>query len=110
MKTCAFAVPTAGLFAPAQATDKLPRIGYFMVRGPEATLDAVFMRGLRDLGYEEGKNILIERRYTYNKHGAIADNGRRPAGATADPLRDGDQSENRQDAGYRHPSFYSPPH
>jgi len=42
-----------------------------MARGPEATLDAVFMRGLRDLGYEEGKNILIERRYTYNKPGAL---------------------------------------
>lgn len=68
MKTCAFAVASlAGLFAPAQAADKLPCIGYSMVRGPEATLDAVFMRELRDLGYEEGKNILIERRYTYNK-------------------------------------------
>jgi ABC-type uncharacterized transport system substrate-binding protein len=53
------------LAAHAQQSGKTPRIGTLMP-GPselsEATLNA-FMRGLRELGYTEGQNIAIERRY-----------------------------------------------
>jgi putative tryptophan/tyrosine transport system substrate-binding protein len=52
--------------AEAQQTAKIPRIGYVSGRsdttpGPSA---AGLRQGLRDLGYIEGKNILIEYRYT----------------------------------------------
>ena len=51
----------------AQQPQKIPRIGYLSSGGepkaPEASVDA-FRQGLRDLGYIEGKNILIEYRYT----------------------------------------------
>jgi len=53
--------PSAG----AQPTAKLPRIGFLITSSPEAIaprMDA-FQRGLGDLGYVEGKNIIIERRY-----------------------------------------------
>jgi putative ABC transport system substrate-binding protein len=47
--------------AEVQQPKKIPRIGVLaMVPAPH--LDA-FQQGLRDLGYEEGKNIMIERRY-----------------------------------------------
>ena len=50
--------------ADAQQSTKIPRIGYLSGTGPEApTIDA-FRRALRDLGYIEGKSILIEYRDT----------------------------------------------
>ena len=53
--------------AEAQQPKKVPRIGYvsgkWRFQEPRAFVDA-FRQGLRDLGYVEGKNILIEYRYT----------------------------------------------
>jgi len=50
----------------AQQTAKIPRIGYVSGTGnasnPGPNVEA-FRQGLRDLGYVEGKNILIEYRY-----------------------------------------------
>ena len=49
-----------------QTTKTTPRIGIIFSTGapgdPSPWLDA-FQQGLRDLGYVEGKNILVERRY-----------------------------------------------
>ena len=47
--------------AEAQQPKKIPRIG-FITSGTEASVGG-FQRGLRDLGYTEGKNILVEYRY-----------------------------------------------
>ena len=48
----------------AQKPTKLPRIGFIASVSPEAAPNIEpFRRGLRELGYIEGKNILIEYRY-----------------------------------------------
>ncbi len=51
--------------AEAQQTGKVYRIGYLSARGPEReeTYLPAFQQGLRELGYLEGKNIVIEQRY-----------------------------------------------
>ena len=50
--------------AEAQQPKKVPRIGFVAITGDPNTSNIVeFRRGLRDLGYIEGKNILIEYRY-----------------------------------------------
>ena len=51
--------------AQAQQAEKTPRIGYIASAGPDAagTNRGAFQQGLRDLGYIEGKNIIIEFRY-----------------------------------------------
>src|SRR5262245_48369878 len=54
--------------AEAQQPKKVPRIGYVSSGDPstESRL-AAFRRGLRELGYIEGKNIQIEYRYVEGK-------------------------------------------
>ena len=55
--------------AEAQQPQKNPRIGFLGATSPStipARLDA-FRQGLRDLGYVEGKNIIIEYRYADGK-------------------------------------------
>ena len=60
-------LPLAPLFAEAQQPGKIPRIGYVSGTGPESPNVEAFRRGLRDLGYIEGKNILVEYRYAEGK-------------------------------------------
>jgi putative tryptophan/tyrosine transport system substrate-binding protein len=54
----------------AQQPAKVPRIGYLSPSGephtPGTHVEA-FRQGLRDLGYIEGKNILVEYRYQEGK-------------------------------------------
>jgi ABC-type uncharacterized transport system substrate-binding protein len=56
------------LFHPAHAQKQAtPRLGVLLLGAPpNANLDA-FVQGLRDLGYVEGKNILIEYRFAEGK-------------------------------------------
>ena len=52
-------------FAEAQQATKVPQIGY-LDGGPRSAHTSrmeAFRQGLRELGYEEGKNILIEWRF-----------------------------------------------
>ncbi len=55
--------------AQAQRTDKVYRIGYLSQDSAarDKSLLASFRQGLRELGYLEGKNILIEQRYAEGK-------------------------------------------
>jgi putative ABC transport system substrate-binding protein len=56
--------------AEAQQTGKIPRIGFLPSSGDAnnpGPLVQAFQQGLRDLGYIEGKNILIEYRYVEGK-------------------------------------------
>ena len=54
--------------AQAQQPTKIPRIGFLTgsLRFPHGRIEA-FRQGLRELGYVEGKNIVIEWRYTEGK-------------------------------------------
>jgi putative ABC transport system substrate-binding protein len=49
--------------ADAQQPTKIPLIGYVSTGAPRPTSEA-FRQGLRDLGYVEGKNIIIEWRFS----------------------------------------------
>ena len=51
--------------ARAQQPKKVPRIGF--LAGTEGPVVGAFQRGLRDLGYIEGKNIVVEYRYSEGK-------------------------------------------
>jgi putative ABC transport system substrate-binding protein len=50
-----------------QASGKIPRIGYLAAGLGAATRTETFKEGLRDLGYVEGKNIIIEYRNAEGK-------------------------------------------
>jgi putative ABC transport system substrate-binding protein len=58
-----------GALAQAQQPTKAPRIGYLSPTSPSVspTRSEAFRRGLRELGYIEGKNIVIEYRYAEGK-------------------------------------------
>jgi putative tryptophan/tyrosine transport system substrate-binding protein len=60
--------------AQAQPT-KVPRIGYLSVLSLSAMADRIeaFRQGLRELGYVEGKNIVMERRYGEEKPERVND-------------------------------------
>ena len=60
-----------------QSTPRVPRVGYL---SPGSTSDsrhaavfAAFQQGLRDLGYVEGKNIIIETRFAGGTYDRLAD-------------------------------------
>ena len=54
--------------AEAQQPTKIPRIGFVTTEGNSSgSRVAAFRQGLRDLGYIEGKNILLELRYVEGK-------------------------------------------
>jgi hypothetical protein len=55
--------------AQAQQLTKVPRIGYLSGSSPSAIAARIelFRQGLRELGYVEGKNILIEWRFAEGK-------------------------------------------
>jgi len=57
------------VIAEAQQVKKVPRIGFLLGATPSANTVRIeaFRQGLRDLGYVEGKNIVIEERYAEGK-------------------------------------------
>jgi putative tryptophan/tyrosine transport system substrate-binding protein len=62
------------VIAEAQQPKKLPRLGYLVTAGDPGNLDVpdkAFRQGLRDLGYVEGENILVEYRYLEGKRDRI---------------------------------------
>src|SRR2546422_1094592 len=69
LSVIAFVLVVTGAVAQAQQPKKVPRIG-FLSAGSPSTIPArieAFRQGLRELGYVEGKNIVIEYRYAEGK-------------------------------------------
>jgi putative ABC transport system substrate-binding protein len=62
------------VIAEAQQPAKVPRIAYFSAgsASSQASRLEVFRQGLRDLGYAEGKEIVIEQRYADGKLDRVA--------------------------------------
>jgi len=51
------------LSASAQQSARIPRLGYLSMRPERTEFDAAFVQGLRELGYIDGKSIVIEFRF-----------------------------------------------
>ena len=69
LSVIAFVLVVAGAVAEAQQPTKIPRIGYLTagsLSAQSARIEA-FRQGLRELGYAEGKNFVIEYRYAEGK-------------------------------------------
>jgi len=64
-----------GAVAQAQQPAKVPRIGFLSGVSPSAVSSRTeaFRRGLRELGYVEGKNVIIEWRYAEGKRERVGD-------------------------------------
>ena len=58
----------------AQPAAKIPRIGCLTLGGPSSHFDAAFPRGLADLGYVEGQNIVIEWRHDEGRNERLLEN------------------------------------
>jgi hypothetical protein len=56
--------------ARAQQAGKIPRVGFMgnSTAALEANLVEPFLDGLRELGYQEGRNIIIEYRWAEGKY------------------------------------------
>jgi putative ABC transport system substrate-binding protein len=66
---CAVILLAVAVVAQAQQPTKVPRIGFLTAPSPSVQADRTeaFRQGLRELGYVEGKNIVIEWRYAEGK-------------------------------------------
>src|SRR5262245_832963 len=60
----ALALLASAVIAEAQQAKRVWRIGYLATNPPETAPHEAFRHGLRDLGYVEGKDIVIEWRYS----------------------------------------------
>src|SRR5262245_4847230 len=70
------AVLTLGfMLTPAQQARNIPRVGMLLAgaQSPNAPTLEAFRKGLRELGYVEGQNILLEPRYAGGQVERFAD-------------------------------------
>lgn len=62
----------ASLAIAQHSTAKMPRIAVLLLGSPSSGTDP-FLQGLKDLGYVEGKNIAVERRFAEGKEERLTD-------------------------------------
>ena len=67
------ALVAVGVIADAQQPGKLSRIGILFIGGRDQPNLESFKQGLRDLGYTEGKNIVLEYRYAEGNQDRLGD-------------------------------------
>ena len=63
---------TVAVVTEAQQPAKVPRIGYLALPGKPSARDEAFAKQLRDLGWVDGQNIVIEYRWAANKPEKLA--------------------------------------
>ncbi len=65
ISTLAIGLLAGPLPVDAQQVGKMPKVGFLSPYSAAAHLDRVqaFRQGLRDLGYVEGQNVIVEYRY-----------------------------------------------
>src|SRR3990170_6078556 len=75
LSVIAFVLVVAAAVAHAQQPKKIPRIGYLsaLSQPADSYRSEAFRQGLRELGYVEGKNIIIEYRYAEGKLDRLPD-------------------------------------
>ena len=63
------ALTLSGARVEAEQTTKIPKIGFLITSSPTAIAPRMeaFRQGLQELGYVEGKNIILEQRHAYGK-------------------------------------------
>jgi len=73
--TLALGLLTAPLAAGAQSAGRVPRIGFLSPASPStvATWYEAFRQALRDLGYVDGQNVVIEWRWAEEKYDRLPD-------------------------------------
>ena len=76
----AFGIVWVPLTANAQQSEKTPRIGLLGSYSPTSPLYNNFRQGLRELGFIEGKNIIIEERYAQGNLDRLPELARELAG------------------------------
>src|SRR5262245_53357804 len=64
---------SVAITAEAQEPKKVYRIGYLSPRPGIESREEAFRQGLRELGYIEGQNLIIEWRFTKGKTGLYSD-------------------------------------
>jgi putative tryptophan/tyrosine transport system substrate-binding protein len=67
LSVIAFVLVVAGSAVRAQQVHKVPRIGYLTLAKGPSWPEQEFLQGLRDLGYVEGQNIIIDYRWAEGK-------------------------------------------
>jgi len=79
---------TAVSFADAQQPGKVPRIGILELGSPSASASQIraLQQGLRELGYVDGKNIILECRYADGKLDRLAELAADLVGAKVDAI------------------------
>src|SRR5881409_3328094 len=65
MKAILTAILALSVVSPAQAQQaaKMPRVGFLAPQGRSLPLFEAFQKGLAELGYVEGRNVVIESRF-----------------------------------------------
>ena len=63
-------VTASGVSVAADTATKTARVGFLRTEAPDE-LFAPFREGMRELGYVEGRNLVIEQRWAYGKYGDL---------------------------------------
>jgi len=88
LSVIAFVLVVAGAVAEAQQPKKIAKIGYLLPSTPAAVAQNIeaFRQGLRELGYVEGKTVVLEIRYGEGRAERISELARELVGLKVDVI------------------------
>jgi putative ABC transport system substrate-binding protein len=73
-------------FADAQSATKIPRVGLLRIDSPPRKPVDDFRQGLRDLGYVEGENLVLDIRWAESKLDRLAEHAKELVGLNVDVI------------------------